>query len=379
MVKTIIPALLACAVAAGLAAQAPVAPASDARQRIDDRIRALQRESERLAGESQTLIGELRKLEVERDLRREEAQQAEAAAADAQSRLSESRERLAALEQERTAQLPDLKAQLVDIYKRGRGGFAHLLLSADGVRDFARATRAVAAWTTIYERRVAEHRRVLAALAAEEQARTKVADELQARETAARQARAAAERAVSQRAALLARIDTERDMAAQLVGELQMARARLDEELTAAPERAPAPAAGAVPLAARRGTLEWPAAGAVVGRFGQTSGRLAGTAARNGIEIAVPEDTAVRAVHGGTIGYAEPFAGLGNLVIVDHGANNYSLYGYLGTIGVARGDQVAAGAELGRAGFAPAGPPALYLEMRIDGRSVDPLQWLRPR
>ena len=372
MVKTIIPALLACAVAAGLAAQAP---APDARQRIDDRIRALQREGERLAGESRTVIGELRKLEVERDLRTEEARQAETAAADAQARLAAAREHLSALEQQRLAQLPDLKAQLVDIYKRGRGGFAHLLLTANGVRDFARATRAVAALTTIYERRVAEHRRVLAALAAEQQALAQTAAELQAREAAARQARAAAQRAVSQRAALLARIDTERDLAAQLAGELQVARRRLDEQLAAAA----GPTGTAVPLAPFRGALEWPAAGTIVGSFGQTSGRLAGTAARNGIEIAVPEDTPVRAIHGGVVGYAEPFAGLGNLVIVDHGANNYSLYGYLGTLGVARGDQVDTGTELGRAGFAPAGPPAVYFEMRIDGRSVDPLQWLRPR
>jgi septal ring factor EnvC (AmiA/AmiB activator) len=93
----------------------------------------------------------------------------------------------------------------------------------------------------------------------------------------------------------------------------------------------------------------------------------------------VPENTPVRAVHGGTVGLASPFTGFGNLVILEHGANNYSLYGYLGTVAVERGASVEAGAELGRSGSAPAGPPALYFEMRIDGRSVDPLQWLKPR
>jgi septal ring factor EnvC (AmiA/AmiB activator) len=37
---------------------------------------------------------------------------------------------------------------------------------------------------------------------------------------------------------------------------------------------------------------------------------------------------------------------------------------------------VEARTELGLVGLAPAGPPALYFEIRIDGRSVDPLQWL---
>jgi septal ring factor EnvC (AmiA/AmiB activator) len=55
------------------------------------------------------------------------------------------------------------------------------------------------------------------------------------------------------------------------------------------------------------------------------------------------------------------------------------LYGYLGDVSVTRGAAVEAGAELGHVGLAPAGPAALYFEMRIDGRSVDPLQWLKPR
>ena len=66
-------------------------------------------------------------------------------------------------------------------------------------------------------------------------------------------------------------------------------------------------------------------------------------------------------------------------LILEHGPNNYSLYGYLSDIAVERGATVEAGAELGRTGSAPAGPPALYFEMRIDGRSVDPLQWLKAR
>ena len=86
----------------------------------------------------------------------------------------------------------------------------------------------------------------------------------------------------------------------------------------------------------------------------------------------------MRAVHGGTIGYADAFTGFGNLVIVEHGGNNFSVYGYLSSIAVARGDSVETGAELGHVGLAPAGPPALYFEMRIDGKSVDPLQWLKP-
>ena len=109
------------------------------------------------------------------------------------------------------------------------------------------------------------------------------------------------------------------------------------------------------------------------------AGKYTAATTRNGIEIAAPEGTPVRALHSGTVSYAEPFTGFGNLVIVDHGANAYSLYGYLSAITAVRGEAVDASSEVGRVGMAPAGPAALYLEIRVDGRSVDPVQWLKPR
>ena len=114
-------------------------------------------------------------------------------------------------------------------------------------------------------------------------------------------------------------------------------------------------------------------------RFGQPSRRLGDATVRNGVEIAALEGSSVRAIHSGTVSFADPFTGFGNLVIIDHGADAYSLYGYLGAMSVTRGDPVDSGTEIARVGAAPSGPAALYLEIRIDGRSVDPVEWLRPR
>jgi septal ring factor EnvC (AmiA/AmiB activator) len=87
----------------------------------------------------------------------------------------------------------------------------------------------------------------------------------------------------------------------------------------------------------------------------------------------------VQAVHEGTVAFADPFAGFGNLVIVDHGAQTFTLYGDLLEIAVKRGGRVERGQLVGSVGAAPAGPAGLYFEVRIDGRAVDPLQWLRKR
>lgn len=358
------------------AAQAPQPATPPADRRLDDRIRALQRESQELASQSQTLIGELRKLEIERDIRIQEATLAEKTAAEAQRALDDATAKLTTLEAARMAQLPDLRHQFVELYKQGHSGYARLLAGASGLRDFARSMRAVAALSSISQKRIAEHRRTLEALTSERMRLERTVAELRSREGTSREARIAAERAVASRTALLARIDSERDLRAQYVGELQTVQARLEQQI-AASATGPSSEVVAVPLAPFRGGLEWPADGQIAGRFGQAASRLGGTAVRNGIEIASPEDAPVRAVHGGTVGYADVFTGLGNLVIVDHGGNSYSLYGYLGSIRVERGAAVDTGTELGRVGLSPAGPPALYFEMRIDGRSVDPLQWLK--
>jgi murein hydrolase activator len=64
-------------------------------------------------------------------------------------------------------------------------------------------------------------------------------------------------------------------------------------------------------------------------------------------------------------------------VILDHGSQTFSLYGDLLDIAVAKGARVDRGQPLGSAGPLPSGGAGVYFELRVDGRPVDPLQWLR--
>lgn len=353
---------------AGAAAMA--GHAQDAAQ-VGDRLRGLQREAEQLAREARTLVGDLRRLEVERDLRRAEAAQAAQAAAAMRDALAAATGRLAALQVQRQAEAPDLTAQLVDIYKHGRAGYVEALIGARDLREFARAARSLAALRAIAQRRLSQHRRLLDDMARERAQIEQTAGELATRDAAARQASLAADQAVSSRAALAREIDARRDLTAQYLGELQAVFEQLQRQVV--------PAGGesiAVPLLPFRGALDWPVDGRVVGRFADPN-RLGGPAARNGIDIGAAAGAPAHAVHGGVASFAGVFSGFGTLVILDHGGNSYSLYGYLASTPLMRGDRVAAGVELGRVGSAPGGPPALYFELRIDGRAVDPLQWLR--
>jgi septal ring factor EnvC (AmiA/AmiB activator) len=138
--------------------------------------------------------------------------------------------------------------------------------------------------------------------------------------------------------------------------------------------------AASLPLGPFRGALDWPINGKVVSRFGVSRGDRFGTAInRNGIEIGAVEGQPVRAVHGGTVSFAAPFTGFGSLVILDHGDNAFTLYGHLQQATVAAGTRVNKGSVVGRAGRNPGGQPVVYFEVRIDGRPVDPVEWLKAR
>lgn len=83
------------------------------------------------------------------------------------------------------------------------------------------------------------------------------------------------------------------------------------------------------------------------------------------------------AIHEGEVVSVGTFEGLGTLVIVSHGDQAFSLYGYLASLAVHEGGQVDERAELGTAGVSPTGDATVYFELRIDGRPVDPVEWLK--
>jgi murein hydrolase activator len=370
---------IAAVIGAGLSAQAPADRTQTEAQakRAADRLAALQREAESLAKQERTLLAELRKLELDRAIKVEQLEQIERDAADVQQKLLDSTARTEALKGEAERQRPDVEARLVQLYKMGRAGYWRLLLDVNSLRDVGRAYRTAAALGRIDRDRVNEHRQTLAELNKERTTLQRRARELEALQRKAQQASAAVERAVTARTNLVASIDSRRDLNAQLTGELQDAQRKLQATLTQIAGGRPA-AATALPLRPFQGTLPWPAAdGVLSARFGNRVPGTAGPPVRNGIELSLAEGHAVHAVHEGTVAFADLFSGYGTLVIVEHADKAYTLYGHLGSATVHKGDRVEAGSTVGLAGRNPSGNPSLYFELRVDGRAVDPLQWLK--
>jgi septal ring factor EnvC (AmiA/AmiB activator) len=373
-----LPVAAALLLASSLAAQAPEqdrAQAEALSKRAAERLAALQKESEALVKQEQTLLVELRKLEVERQIKVEELAGIEREVASVQQQLQRATERAQALKSDAQRQEPDLERRLVQLYKMGRVGYWRMLLDVSDVRDLGRAYRTASALNRIDRDRVEEHKRTLAALSQERAVLEKRSRELQVLQTRGREARAAVDRAVAAHSTLVASIDARRDLNARLTGELEEAQSRLQSSIHQMAAGKSVPALG-LPLAPFRGALPWPADGVLTQRFGRTD-RNGIIMLRNGIELSLAENRPVHAVHEGTVAFADQFSGYANLVIVDHGERNYSLYGHLNSLSVRKGDRVDASTVVGLTGRNPAGNPSLYFELRIDGKAVDPLQWLK--
>ena len=343
-------------------------------RRATERQQPLQREADHLAAEERTLLGDLRKLEIERQLKAEELKQINADATKVIADIQTTTTRLESLEASELAERPELRARLVEIYKLGQARYLRLLLSTPDFRTIGQATRTVATLAKLDRARVATHQRTIDELRASRATLEERGRQIATLRANVEKISLAAQRATQAHADLIRDIDRRRDLNAQLSGELQSAQQRLQGTLRDLSTGVTAADAIALPFRPFRGDLDWPVSGSVRRRFGRAAGISASLS--NGIEIAAAEGADALAIHDGVVAFAGPFSGFGNLVILDHGSQTFSLYGDLLEIAVKKGGRLERGQPVGTVGATPNGA-GLYFELRVDGRPVDPLQWLK--
>ena len=126
-----------------------------------------------------------------------------------------------------------------------------------------------------------------------------------------------------------------------------------------------------------RGALPWPVEAKVVQGFGrQKQAKYSTYTVCNGLRFDVPSSAPVKAVFPGVVAFARFFKGYGNMVVLDHGHDVYSLVAGLGTIHVRVDQSVTMGMRLGLAS-----PPTeggnVYLEFRVGQKPQDPRRWLQ--
>ena len=353
------------------------AEAARAQQATRERIAALTREADALKRQSASVLDELRRLDVERRLQEARETQARQAHALLQSDLTALLSRRSTLQDTLDRERPVVSARVRRLQRLGRVGYARIAWNAGSARALGRASRLMQHLARDDGRRLREYAQTATALAETETRITARQQEARSLEQEARARRSAAELAYARKQELLATLEQETGQRERWLAALIDARARLDSTVSAlAPVPTPAPVAR-VPFASRRRQLPWPVDGRGARGFGrQRDPRFGTMTLSNGLTIQAESGTPVRAVHPGTVVFAGPFSGHGQVVIVDHGRQSYSLYGYLSALRVQRGAAVDAGGLVGEVGDSPDGTPGLYLEVRVDGRPVEPVLWL---
>jgi len=211
-------------------------------------------------------------------------------------------------------------------------------------------------------------------------------DRLTAQKKVLAAARAAVAREADNKKTLLASLRQEKAARLSVVREMEAAAQRLQKMLEdiarrpfARPKHSPVPPSSGRGLDAMAGRMDWPVKGPVSAPFGKFKHpEFASELVRKGIDIDAPLGEAVRAVETGRVVFADRFTGYGRMVILDHGERYYTIYAHLSEIISKTGDDVRRGEILGRVGDSDSlGGAKLYFELRKDGRSVDPLPWLR--
>jgi septal ring factor EnvC (AmiA/AmiB activator) len=343
---------------------------------VRDRISALKQSMDDAAEERDRVTAELQELEIaiaERRTRLREIEREHRYTADKKAQLdAELAEREAHLDEESRA----LAAQVRTAYMTGGQEKIRLLLNQ---RDPATLGRLMAYYRYLNDYRaenieaVVEQIRELDALqgqiAAEE---ARLAALVQERYEELGRLGASQEERKALLDGLRRRLEDEGKEVERLADQEQDL-SRLIAELTSI--LSDYPITSEQPFGELKGKLTWPVAGRLLHDFGQP--RAGGRLKWNGVVLAAPRGREVRAVYHGRVAFADWLAGMGLLVIVDHGDGYLTLYGYNETILKDTGDWVAPGDVIATVGDSGGqAQSSLYFELRSGRRAENPRRWV---
>ncbi|WP_314961775.1 LysM peptidoglycan-binding domain-containing M23 family metallopeptidase [Bradyrhizobium cosmicum] len=150
--------------------------------------------------------------------------------------------------------------------------------------------------------------------------------------------------------------------------------ARLAQATTNIEEKPAETPAKAAEVTSALPTFRWPVRGKVVTSYGaKTNGK-----SNDGINLAVPEGTPVKAAEDGVVAYSgNELKGYGNLVLVRHSNGYVTAYAHASELMVKRGDTIKRGQVIAKSGQSgEVASPQLHFEIRKGSSPVDPLQFL---
>ncbi len=389
------------AILIGLALLAPAAGVAQKKEDVGAEQRKLQqtqrelREQRAKAAEARkkesSLLAELE--EIDRTLAQKKADVArlDERIARTQAEIGGLRGDIRRFEGRKTVQQQALATRLRAMYKiQVQGGALPLVFGGDDPVERAVLLRHLTTLATVDARLIQEYLLTSAGLSERKSREEARRAELESLRGEAERERAEMDLEATKRRDLLARVRDERAYHERMVGELTEASRRLEALIQSLQEKQrraargptpPKPGAPPAGFATLRGELPWPTRGRLVASYGaQIHPRFGTRTFRNGIDIEAGEGTEITAVYAGRVVYTGWFKGYGNLIILDHGSEYYTLYAHLADIEAQEGEEVRQGQRIGTVGDTGSlTGPRLYFEVRYQGKPQDPEQWLRQR
>jgi septal ring factor EnvC (AmiA/AmiB activator) len=360
------------------------------RRRLEE-IRAerdrLRREQDRLEGQVRDAGAELRNIERQREATNRIVNELERQLRQLGDQLLSSSQQLALAQDNLADRRAVLHRRVVEIYKRGPLYTFQVLLTAESFADLLsrykylylqnRQDRSLVEDIAQLELRIRRQRGDLVSVKeAIDRRREERSSELRSYQSLAQE-----------RAARLLRLSRTRESARQRLTALERDEQRLLDVL-AALERSrravgatPSPAGPGALTTADLGSLEWPVSGRILFQFGRDSLPSGAVIRRNGIGIAAPSGTPVKAVSGGRVALVQRLGTYGLTVVLEHGNGYFSLYMQLASATVQTGAEVQRGQVIGTVGGDNSEfGPHLYFEIRGANQiALDPAAWLRRR
>ena len=348
-------------------------------EEVRERISALKKSMDKSAAARDRLTGELQEAEIEIAEQRARIRELERERDYATRRKQELDAQLARREAELDEEAAELAEQVRAAYMSGSQERIKLLLNQ---RDPATLGRLMAYYGYLNDYRSANIESVTAAIRELAELRSEVAAEEARIDNLARERYAELTRlseAQDRRQELLAglrqRLASEGQEVERLAAQ-EKDLSRLIAELTTILSDYPINSED--PFREHKGRLTWPVAGTLLHDFGQP--RASSQLKWNGVVLAAPRGREVRSVYHGRVAFADWLAGLGLLVIVDHGEGFMTLYGYNETIIKNAGDWVAPGDVIATVGDSGGQSQAsLYFELRRGTQPLNPRDWVTKR
>lgn len=273
-------------------------------------------------------------------------------------------------------------SRMVALYKLNWLGKFHILASAESLHELLQRKTAI-------ERILTYDQKVMKELIDNQSSLKKVQSQLENHRDAKRQRAAEYQKQIERmaneranRTSLLARVRKEKSAQLLAIESLKEAARNLDRKInnlsTQLSARASNEYSAREPFQAYKGLLKMPVKGKIISLFGKFKNAQFNTLNfRSGIEIQTERGEPIQAVYGGKILYADWFKGYGNMIIIDHGDNYYTVYAHIEEAFKTAGDAVAAGEVMATAGDTGSiNGPKLYFEIRHHGEPLDPMQWL---